>query len=173
MMNRTRKQEVVADFKDKFSKSQATFIVQYQGIDVISMQRLRCELRKKNALLKVTKARLMKQALKDVPEIDLFLDDLKTQVALVFAQDEVPAVAKVLAEFAKNQKKLKLIAGFFEDKRIDADRVAFLSALPSHEVLMAQIAGTINEIIARIPRAIQLANEKQSGESASVEVVAE
>ena len=172
-MNRTRKQEVVVDFKDRFAQSQATFIVQYQGIDVVSMQKLRRELRSKNALLMVTKARLMKKAFQDVPEVNAFLGDLKKQIALVFVQDEAPAAAKALVEFAKGQKNLKVISGFSEEKYIDADKVAFLAALPSRDGIMAQIACTINEIIARIPRAIRLANEKQSGEDVKVETVAE
>jgi large subunit ribosomal protein L10 len=170
-MNRTRKQEVVVDFKDMFSQANATFVVEYKSIDVVAMQRLRKELRAQNASLKVTKARLMKKALESISGTEELLGDLKQQVALVFAQDEVPATAKTLVAFAKEKNELKIVSGFFEQKRMDVSRIAFLAALPSREGIMAQIAGTLNEMIARIPRAIQMANEKRMASEGAVEAV--
>jgi large subunit ribosomal protein L10 len=164
-MNRTRKEEVVVDFKDLFSRSNATFIVEYKSLNVASMQQLRKDLRGQNASLRVTKARLMKKAFQEVPGAESFLAQLKQQVALVFAMEDVPAIAKSLVTFAKDKNSLKIVSGFFEEKYIDRARVEFLAALPTREVLLAQIAGTINEIIARIPRVIQMANEGKAGEA--------
>ena len=76
-MNRARKEEVALEFKDMFAQSEATFVVEYKSIDVPSMQRLRRDLRAKNASLRVTKARLMKKAFQGVPEAAEFLKDLK------------------------------------------------------------------------------------------------
>ncbi len=172
-MNRARKEEVAIEFKDMFSQSEATFVVEYKSIDVPSMQRLRRDLRAKNASLRVTKARLMKKAFQGVPEAAEFLKDLKSQIALIFVQSETPAIAKALVAFAKQKNELKIVSGFFEQKRIDANRVAFLAALPSREGVLAQIAGTINEMIARIPRVIQMANEKRMASSTGAEAPVE
>ncbi len=172
-MNRARKEEVAIEFKNMFAQSEATFVVEYKSIDVPSMQRLRRDLRAKNASLRVTKARLMKKAFQEVPEAAEFLKDLKYQIALVFAQNETPAIAKALVAFAKEKNELKIVSGFFEQKRIDAGRVAFLAALPSREGVLAQIAGTINEMIARIPRVIQMANEKRMASSTGAEAPVE
>ena len=68
-----------------------------------------------------------------------------------FSEDAV-AAAKVIADFAKGNDKLVVKAGAYAGKALDADGVKALAAIPSSEVLIAQIAGLLQSPIQRLAR---------------------
>ena len=142
-MDRQQKETVVSNLKEMFETTPAAFLVCYKGLKVSHMESLREDLREVGGVLKVTKARLMKIAAQDIDGIDTFKDVLKDQVGLVFVKDEVPAVAKKLVGFSKNNEALKIISGFFESKSISAQEINYLASLPSREVLLSQLMGTL------------------------------
>ena len=153
-MNRQQKEAVVADFKDMLSQSQASFIVNYKGLDVSGMISLRRKLRESGGKLKVTKARLMKVAAEGIDGIDHFKDDFKDQIGIVFALDEVAPIAKQLVEFAKRNKNLEVVSGFSESKVLSKSEVEFFASLPSREVLLAQLLGVLQAPITGLARVI-------------------
>ncbi|HZW61485.1 MAG TPA: 50S ribosomal protein L10 [Candidatus Babeliales bacterium] len=142
-MNRQQKAEVVDLLKDNFSNSQASFLVGFKGLTVAEMQNLRAELRKQGGRLKVTKARLMKRASEGGKCNEELAPFFKGQVGLVFATKESPAIAKVLFDYAKDHQAFHIVAGCLEDKFLDKSSIARIATLPSREVLLAQVAGTI------------------------------
>jgi large subunit ribosomal protein L10 len=142
-MNRQQKSEVVDFLKNNFSENQASFLVGFQGLTVAQMQDLRRELRKQGGTLKVTKARLMKRAAVGLKCSDELAPFFKGQIGLVFADKETPNVAKVLYEYAKKHEALKLVAGCFEDSVLDGSSIVRIASLPSREVLLAQVCGTL------------------------------
>ncbi|MCF7799443.1 50S ribosomal protein L10 [Candidatus Babeliales bacterium] len=143
-MNRQQKEAVVKDVRKLFSDSHATFLIGYKGLDVSKVQSLRKDLREDGGLFKVTKARLMKIAAKDTDSsIENFCDQFKGQVGLVFAQKEVPSVAKKLVNFSKENELLEIISGFFDSKVLSKSDVNYLASLPSKEVLLAQFLATM------------------------------
>ena len=142
-MNRQQKENVICNVKQLFSESQATFLVHYKGLDVALLQDFRRKLRETDGSFKVTKANLMKIAIGDVEGVDAFKEQFKDQVGLVFAKKDVPSVAKKLSEFSKAHDSLKILSGFFECKVLGVREIELLASLPSREVLLAQVAGTI------------------------------
>ncbi|MCB9492951.1 MAG: 50S ribosomal protein L10 [Epsilonproteobacteria bacterium] len=172
-MNREQKKAIVSEVHDKFVQSQASFLVNYKGLDVASMQNLRTQLREDNAQLKVTKATLMKIAAQDIEGIQDFANSFNEQVGLVFANDDSIAIAKKLVKFSKDNDALQVIAGFFESRSLSKDEVEFLASLPSKEILLAQLLGTmqapisglarsLNAIIAQLAYALNQIAEKKS-----------
>ena len=142
-MNRQQKEQTVADVQKMFSEAQAAFLVNYKGLPVHSMQALRKQLRASAGAFKVTKARLMKIAAKDVAGVDAFASNFKDQVGLVFAKNEVTVIAKHIVDFAKENEALQIVAGFFEDRLISKEEVVALGAIPSREVLLATLVYTL------------------------------
>ena len=155
-MNRQQKETIVADFQDLFQKAHAAFLVNYKGVDVAGIQSLRSSLRKDGALFKVTKARLMKKAAQKVDGVDKFSEDFKDQVGLVFALGEVPGIAKKLVDFSSQTESFKVVSGFFESKAITQEQIKLLAALPSRDVLLAQVASTLQAPMAGLARVLQL-----------------
>lgn len=143
-MNRQEKQHVIDEIKRDFKSAQASFVVYMQGMTVEAVQKLRRELHEKKGTIKVAKNTLLKRATDDLPGLNELAPYFKEQIAVVFAEGEAPAVAKILFDTAKVQTHLKLRAGALDSRVISAEQIEFLAALPSREVLLAQLCGTLN-----------------------------
>lgn len=143
-MNRQEKQLVIDTIKNDFKSSQASFIVNMQGMTVEAVQQLRRQLHAKHGSIKVAKNTLLKRATSDMEGLNELAPYFKEQIAVIFAKEEAPAVAKILSETAKKQAHLKLRAGALDARVISAEQIEFLAALPSREVLLAQLCGTLN-----------------------------
>ena len=155
-MKREQKQVVVSELKEMFEKAQAAFLVNYQGLTVAQVQSLRKQLRKDDATFKVAKARLMKIATKDVGGSEQFSGNFKEKIGLVFAFKEVPSVAKDLVTFSKDNKSLRVISGFFDKQVISTAQVSNLASLPSKEILLAHLAGTLKAPVGSFHRVLHL-----------------
>lgn len=171
-MSRQVKESIIRSLKDTLAASQASFVVDYKGLDVSNMQSLRSQLREKGGALKVAKVTLMKLAMQDVIEGEVLTPYLQEQVALVFAHQEAPEIAKVLNAFAKDEK-ISLVAGCFEEKLLDKQAIRILASLPSREVLLAQVCGAmqapttnlvvlLNMMTTRLVWVLKQASEKKS-----------
>jgi large subunit ribosomal protein L10 len=68
-----------------------------------------------------------------------------------FSEDAV-AAAKVISDFAKTNDKLVIKGGAYAGKALDVDGVKALAAIPSREVLIAQVAGLLKSPIQRTGR---------------------
>jgi large subunit ribosomal protein L10 len=79
-----------------------------------------------------------------------------------FSEDAV-AAAKVIADFAKGNDKLVVKAGAYAGKVLDANGVKALAAIPSKEVLLAQLLGLMQSPISRLARVIAAVSEKKGG----------
>jgi large subunit ribosomal protein L10 len=147
-MNRQEKEHIIETLKSSFAANQTSFLINYKGMDVAEVTTLRKELRNKGGSFKVAKVTLIRRAMHDLPAIEGFLPLIKDQVGIVFAEKEATAVAKVLNEFSKQNPKLHILAGRMEDTILTKDSVAVLASLPSKEILLAKVCGSLNAPIA-------------------------
>ena len=147
MMNRQQKADMITFMRDNIAASQASFIIGFQGMTVGQMQKLRSSLRKNGGKLQVTKARLMKRAASEL-EAEQLLPYFKNQIGVVFATKEVPAIAKVLHDFSKENEALKLVAGRLDAKFLDGASIVRIASLPPREVLLGQVCGTVQAPVA-------------------------
>jgi len=155
-MNRQQKEAIVEEFNNMFAQSKASFLVDYKGLSVQGMISLRKSLRERGGKLRVTKARLMKIAADGIDGIGDFKDTFKDQVGMIFVSEDVAPVAKVIVDFSKDNDSLKVVSGFFESKYLSEDQVKFLASLPPREVLVAQLAGTLQAPISGLARSLNM-----------------
>ncbi|EQA37298.1 ribosomal protein L10 [Leptospira inadai serovar Lyme str. 10] len=171
------KHEAVALLKGKLEASSDFILASYSGLTVEEITGLRAKLRKEGSELKVVKNNLFLLALKESEKHKdkniAFGPEYQGPLAAIFADANLPSVAKVLKEFAKTNKNLILKAGYLDGSVLDAEGVEAIAGLPSREQLLAQIAGGINgparsiasginQIIASLARAIQATAEKNN-----------
>ncbi len=161
-MKKQQKQATIESLEARFSKSQAAFLVNCQGLSVLQLKTLRFALDDKGGSLKVAKNRLAKLALKNVSDCQGLSPLLVGQLAYVFSEGEITSVAKVLVDFAKNNAKLKVVAGCSESKIYDAKSVVLLAALPSREVLLSQLCGVLNTPVVLFALAVKAIAEKKA-----------
>jgi large subunit ribosomal protein L10 len=153
-MKKQQKTALVSDLQGLMGSAQATFLINYKGLSVAKLQSLRRTVRNDGGSVKVTKASLMRIAAQNVPGSDVFATHFKDQVGLVFANSDVSAVAKQLVKFAKDHTALKVIAGFYEARMISSQELMFLATLPSKEVLLGQLAATLQAPVAGLARVL-------------------
>jgi len=155
-MNRQQKVLVVEELKKKFLDSDAAFLVGFSGLNVQKMHELRLELRPKGGSFKIAKARLMKIAVDGGDGVSELRPFIKDQIGLVFAKEGFSEVAKVLSDFSKKNKNLSLVAGYLDSQVFGKEKISQIALLPSREVLLSQLCGTLNAPIARMARALNM-----------------
>lgn len=144
----TKKQKgVLIDQATKsMSESKAAVFTEFKGVSMEDFKKLRRELKKVNADMKVVKKRLLNIALKNTGvEFNTML--MKDQMAAVFSKSDLASLAPTVHKFVKDIIKSKkgtfsvLAAYDAMDKRVvDANEFKAIATLPSREVLLAQIA---------------------------------
>jgi large subunit ribosomal protein L10 len=141
-ITRDKKHQMVAEYSDRLSASQALILADYRGLTVAEITDLRGRLREVNGAFQVVKNTLFKLALEQanapVPE-----DLLAGPVAVGYCLGEVPPVAKALVDFAREFEALSLTGAIVGTQVLDAAGVQALADLPPREVLLAQVVGAV------------------------------
>lgn len=140
----SEKQAIVAALVEKFQNSAAGVIVDYKGITVAEDTALRIEMRKNGVEYSVIKNTLARFAVKEA-NLEGLTPVLEGTSALAICEGDPVAAAKVVAEFSKkmNGEKFFIKAGFVDGKVISPEEVKALAELPSKEVLVATVLGTL------------------------------
>lgn len=141
-MNRNEKIAWRDELLQSFDKSSAVFLAEYSGMTVEDLSALRKELRKGNAEFQVVKNTIAKKAIEGRPEAvasGLF----KGPVGAVFVYGDVAAAAKTISETAKKNEKFKIVGGYMESAMVDKAGILTLASLPSREVLLSKIIGSL------------------------------
>jgi large subunit ribosomal protein L10 len=152
-MDRSEKEKFVADLHGRLEKAQGTFLVEYKGLNVESMNRLRKELKDVGSEFQVLKNRLLKLASEET-DTALIKDQMKGPSALALTYEDMVAPAKVLVGFAKDFEKLKIKSGQISGKVIDMAAIKRLAELPGKDVLLAQTLSAMQAVPASFVRVL-------------------
>lgn len=149
----------IEEIKEKIGKCGAFVVVDYKGISVADDTKLRSDFRKNDVEYRVLKNRLVLRALSEL-NIGGFEGHLEGPTAIAFAYGDPLAAAKVVSENAKTVKAIEIKCGLMDGAYIDAETVAKLAAIPSKEVLLAQLLGLLQSPLSGLARAVQQIAEK-------------
>ena len=143
-MNKDSKQQIVTELHDKLQQAKAVFLADFRGMNVEQATTLRNELRKAEVEYKVVKNTLLELASQDTDKVAL-TPHYKGPTAIALTYTDPVAAAKVLSKFAKEQQAaFKLKAGVLSGKAISVADIQALADLPSREVLLAKMLGSLN-----------------------------
>ena len=163
--NRTIKEAKVAEIKEKLEKAQSVILADYQGLTVEEDTQLRKNLRAEGIEYKVYKNTLVTIAAKELG-LDGIVEFLEGPVSIAFGYDDATAAARILNDFAKDHKKLELKAGVVEGVVYDKAKIEQLASIPSKEVLIAKLLGSIKSPLSNLAYLINAIKEKKEAESA-------
>lgn len=128
---------------DKLLRAKAVFLADFRGMNVGQATELRNELRKANAEYKVVKNTLLEIASKGTDKEGLN-PYYAGPTAIALCYDDPVAAAKVLSKFNKeNTNPFTLKAGVLTGKTINVSEIQALADLPSREVLIAKMLGSM------------------------------
>jgi large subunit ribosomal protein L10 len=146
-LNRSEKETVVADVTALAAKAQTLVMAEYRGITVADMTKLRTTARNAGVSLSVLKNTLARRAVAGT-QFEVVGDQMTGPLIYGFSVDAV-AAAKVVADFAKTNDKMVIRGGAFAGKALDVNGVKQLAAIPTKEVLLAQLCGLLMSPISR------------------------
>ncbi len=163
-MNRTGKTELANELKDKFSRAQVAIFADYKGLSSSQADDLRRALRTHKAEVKVLKNNVARLVTKDGAmgaEAQSLMDEVVGPTLVAFAYGDPAAAAKVIHKFSQDNEALKLKDSLMGTRRIEASGVETLAKLPSREVLLGTVLGTMNapirgfvSVLAAVPRGL-------------------
>ena len=140
MKTKEQKAQATSEVATKLKRAKTTVLADYRGLNVAQDTKLRKKLREGGVEYRVIKNTVTSRAAKDadIEGLDAYLAG---PIAIAFDYEEFTRAAKILSDFARENKALEIKAGVFEGKVIGPDKVKALANLPSREVLLAQLAG--------------------------------
>jgi large subunit ribosomal protein L10 len=145
-----QKAEQVELLTEKLKKAKVAVLTDYRGLTVKQMQDLRGKLRTGNVEYRVVKNTLARRAADTAGYKDLD-SELKGPVAIAFGYDDVSLPPRLINEFVRTTRlKLEVVGGLVEGRVVNRDQIKQLADLPSREVLLAQLLGTLQSPVAQL-----------------------
>ncbi|HAA57133.1 MAG TPA: 50S ribosomal protein L10 [Myxococcales bacterium] len=162
-MERSEKEQVVAELHEEFSGIQGAVIAQYQGLSVKEITEVRRAFRAEGVTFKVLKNTLARIASEDTP-LSVVSEDFVGPIALAYSQEDAIAPARVASKCAKDNDKFELKAGYIDGTRLDLAGIDSLAKLPSKDemrgkllnVFMAPATGLVR-VMNGVPQKLALA----------------
>ncbi len=143
-MSKARKHELKGEIAERLSKANAAIVAEYRGLTVAELTDLRVKLREAKAEFRVIKNRVAKVAIKeDADHVAPISSSLKGPVGLVIVYGDPAQAAKSVLEFAKDKEHFKVTAGVLDGKGVTAAQLKAISDLPTKDVLLARLVGTL------------------------------
>ncbi|MBR4223491.1 MAG: 50S ribosomal protein L10 [Oscillospiraceae bacterium] len=160
------KQAKVAQLTELLKGAASGVLVDYKGITVEEDTKLRRELREAGVNYFVEKNTMLRRAFAEIG-LDGLSDVLEGATAIALSENDETAPARILGKFAEaHDDKFELKAGFIGTEVYDKAGVTALSKIPSKEVLLAQLVGTLQGPIQKLAATLLSLKEKQEGEAA-------
>lgn len=148
-MNRSEKEELVSQVREKLLAAKSIVITQQTGLTVAEATDLRRQMRAAGADFKVLKNTLAKIAVQGTA-LEAISSMLEGPTALAVSMDDPIAAAKVASKFSNSNKKLTVVGGFLDGQVLDGKSVDALAKLPSLDELRSKIIAVISTPATRL-----------------------
>lgn len=152
-ISKERKNELVAQYVDWLSKSQAVVITEYSGLTMKQLDDLRIKVRDAGGEFHIVKNTLgrvaFEQAGMQIPQ-----GFLEGSTAVAFAFQDAPAMAKTITEFARTSEFVKVKGGYLAKAPIQENDIKALAELPPLPVMRARILGVLLAPASQLVRTI-------------------
>ena len=143
-MLKTDKERIVEELAADLGSAQTLIVGDYRGLTNKQLEALRDELIPHGARFRIVKNTLTRRAAEQAGAEQLLLMlEGPTAIAFIESGGDPAAVAKALAQTAKQTNVLTLRGGILEGKTLSGDEVDRLATLPSVDVLRGQLVGAI------------------------------
>ena len=160
-----KKQQQVAELKEKIAGAVTGIIVDYKGINVSDDTALRKELRENGVEYFVVKNTILGRAI-DRTSVEGMKSVLEGTTALALSKEDYTAAARILCKFAEGHDNFKVKSGFLDGEVVDVATIESLAKLPTKEVLLATVCSAFQAPIAAFARAVQAIVDKNGSADA-------
>ena len=162
------KKPVLEEISAQVEGAQCVLLVNYSGLTVAQDTQLRKELREAGVHYKVYKNTMMKRAFAGTA-LESLTKDLDGTNAIAISKDDATAPARVICNFAKDAKALELKAGVVEGTLYDVNALNELAKIPSRDVLISKLLGSLQSPITNLARVLNQIAEKGGAADAAAD----
>ena len=142
-MKREEKAEKIEQIKELVKNSSSIFLVDYRGVNVADINKLRSNFRKDGINYKVLKNTLFKKALEQVGGNEKIISQLVGMIGVAFADENFVASAKIIKKYSDESKKFTFKGCYIDSTFYSADQLDTIASMPTKEEIMAGIVGSI------------------------------
>jgi len=153
-LTKEQKQKVVEKLKENIAQQKSMVFVATEGLKAKEFFDLRKKLKAADCLLIVAKKTLLDVAFKE-KKVGIDPEKLAGQVASIFGFKDQISSAKIPYNFSLENKNLKILGGFYENKFRDAEEIITLAKIPSRKELLAGLVGNISAPISGFVNVLQ------------------
>jgi large subunit ribosomal protein L10 len=173
-VERSAKEKTVTDLRERLKRAYGIFVVDYQGLKVEELTRLRRELQEAEIEFQVVKNRLLAIACRDT-DTAVLTNHLTGPCALAITYDDVVAPAKVLTKFTEDYEELEIKIAQIQGNIVEVPGIKRLAQLPAREVLLSQVlyalsgvptsfVRLLSEVLRRLVTALEaIKGQRESG----------
>jgi len=149
---RAEKKDQVLKIQEIYQSSDAVVIVHYHGMSVSELDKLRVNLKGREASLKIVKNTLSKIAANNL-SMSYDPSMFAGPTAIAYSKDPV-AAAKVVVDFSKTNDNLKVIGGIVNGQVMSLSEVETLAKLPSLDELRSKLVAVLQTPATNIARVL-------------------
>ena len=164
---RIEKVAIMNEVVDRVKASDYCFIINYGGVDVTQLGKLRAALREHESRLLIVKNTFLAHAAKETGWSEEVNAMFAGHTAIVTGKGEPTAVAKAIMQFVKDSAGKASVKGAdYDNKIVDAAMVEALSKVPGKNELRATLLMLLKEPATRLARVLSEKAKKEGGEAA-------
>ena len=168
MPNIAKKQLVIDEIREKVDRAKSVVLVDARGLTVQQDTLLRKNLREAEIDYKVYKNTMINFAVKDTDSEGL-TEYLEGPTTVAFSYDDATKAASIINKHLKDMPNLEFKAGIVEGVVYDAKGMLAIADIPSREVLLSRLLGSLKSPVSSFARVLNaLAEEKGGNGSAAV-----
>ena len=141
-MSTPQKEQILQDTSERIREVRGFYLADFSGMSVEKLSLLRKKCREQKVQFRVIKNTLLKRAFnaRGITDLDAFLEG---PTGLVFSPVSEMTPARILSDFAKQHERPRIKAAVVDGRLFTEKQIGQLAALPSREVLLSQLLGSI------------------------------
>ncbi|MFQ5734955.1 MAG: 50S ribosomal protein L10 [Planctomycetaceae bacterium] len=141
-MSKIVKNMLIADVEQRIGATRDFLVVDSSRIDAVTTNRLRLSLRERNITALTVRNALAKRALHNIG-VETLDSVLEGPCTLVWGGDDIVALSKEIARWAKDVDELEIKGGTLDGAALSADEVKAVSQWPTREELLSIVSGQV------------------------------
>jgi large subunit ribosomal protein L10 len=152
---KSKKVEQLAVLEAHLKEANSVAFTSNTKVTVLEVSALKRDLRAQNALFLTIKKTLIRIAFKNIYNVEVDLSTLPGQVALVIAKGDAIAPLGVANKYSKEwakEEKMTFVGGYMDGRLMDGAETKKLATLPSREVLLAKLLGSMMSPLSGLAR---------------------
>ena len=154
-VSKAKKVEILAQLETELKASTSVAFTSNTKLTVEEITNLRRDLRKVDAKFMLAKKTLVRIAFKNVLNVEINEDIMPWQVAVLISKGDKIAAFAIVAKYAndfKKDEKIKFVGAYLDGEIYDAAGATKLASIPSREVLLSKLLGSMKAHISALAR---------------------